>query len=157
MKQYGMGVGGLLLRSAKIFNAIFLFSCFIISDFKNLMKVEFTLLLYYSEHSTILSPNIIVELGWKTIEELIDNEFRKMVFKSLNDLAPQYLCNLFTRNSACSFRNLPNTEIDLRLPKKNSANGQNCFSLRGVKLWNSFPAESKTLSSLNGFKKSIKH
>ena len=45
---------------------------------------------------------------------------------------------------------------DLRLPKKNSANGQKCFSFRGVKLWNSLPAESKTASSLNGFKKSIK-
>ena len=42
-----------------------------------------------------------------------------------------------------------------RLPKKNSANGQKCFSFRGAKLWNSLPAESKTASSLNGFKKSI--
>ena len=50
-----------------------------------------------------------------------------MVFKSLNDLAPQYLRNLFTKNSACSSRNLRNTETDLRLPKKRSANGQKCF------------------------------
>ena len=45
---------------------------------------------------------------------------------------------------------------DLRLPKKNSANGQKYFSFRGAKLWNSHPAEAKTASSLNGFKKSIK-
>ena len=104
------------------------------------------------------SRPIIVELGWgwKTIEELIDNESKTMVFKSLNDLVPQYLCNLFTRNSACSFHNLRSTETDLRLPKKNSANGQKCFSFRGAKLWNSLPAESKMRSSLNGFKKSIK-
>ena len=102
------------------------------------------------------SRPLIVELGWKTIEELIGNESKTMVFKSLNDLAPQYLCNLFTRNSACAPRNLRNTETDLRLPKKNSANGQKCFSFRGAKLWNSLPAEAKTASSLNGFKKSIK-
>ena len=102
------------------------------------------------------SRPLIVELGWKTIEELIGNESKTMVFKSLNGLAPQYLCNLFTRNSACASRNLRNTETDLRLPKKNSANGQKCFSFRGAKLWNSLPAESKTASSLNGFKKSIK-
>ena len=53
---------------------------------------------------------------------------KTMVFKSLNHLAPQYLCNLFTRNSACSSRNLRNIETDLRLPKKNSADGQKCFS-----------------------------
>ena len=102
------------------------------------------------------SRPLIAELGWQTIEELIGNESKTMVFKALNDLAPQYLCNLFTKNSACSSRNLRNTETDLRLPKKNSANGQKCFSFRGVKLWNSLPAESKTASSLNGFKKSIK-
>ena len=87
------------------------------------------------------SRPLIVELGWRTIEELIGNESKTMVFKPLNDLAPQYLCNLFTRNSACASRNLRNTETDLRLPKKNSANGQKCFSFRGAKLWNSLPAE----------------
>ena len=101
------------------------------------------------------SRPLIAELGWQTIEELIGSESKTMVFKALNDLAPQYLCNLFTKNSACSSRSLRNTETDLRLPKKNSANGQKCFSFRGVKLWNSLPAESKTASSLNGFKKSI--
>ena len=33
------------------------------------------------------SRPLIVELGWKTIEELIGNETKAMVFKSLNDLA----------------------------------------------------------------------
>ena len=47
------------------------------------------------------------------------------------------------------------TYIELRLPKKRSANGQKCFSFRGAKLWNSLPAESKKASSLGGFKKSI--
>ena len=102
------------------------------------------------------SRPLIAKLGWQTIEELISNESKTMVFKSLNDLAPQYLCNLFTKNSACSSRNLRNTETDLRLPKKRSANGQKCFSFRGAKIWNSLPAESKTASSLNSFKKLIK-
>ena len=101
------------------------------------------------------SRPLITELGWKTVEELIGNESKTMVFKSLNDLAPQYLCKLFIRNSACSSRSLRNTETDLRLPKKRSANGQKCFSFRGAKLWNSLPADSKTASSLGGFKKSI--
>ena len=85
-------------------------------------------------------------LGWKTIEELISYESKIMVFKSLNELAPRYLCNLFTKNSQCSSRNLRNT----------SANGQKCFSFRGAKLWNSLPAESEKASSLNSFKNSIK-
>ena len=98
------------------------------------------------------SRPLTAELGWKTIEELIGYETKTMVFKSLNDLAPQYLCNLFTKNSVCSSRSLRNTDTDLRLPKKSSANGQKCFSFRGAKLWNSLPTESKSASSLGGFK-----
>ena len=50
-----------------------------------------------------------------------------MAFKSLNELAPQYLCGLFTNNAQCYARALRNTSTDVRLPKKNSANGQECF------------------------------
>ena len=78
------------------------------------------------------SRPLIAELGWKTIEELTGNESKTMVYKSLNDLAPRYLCNLFTKNSACSSRSLRNTETDLRLPKERLANGQKCFSFRGA-------------------------
>ena len=109
----------------------------------------------YSSFDTPSRP-LIAELGWQTIEEVIDNGSKIMVFKSPNDLAPQYLWNLFTKNSTCSSQNLRNTETDLTLPKKESANGQKCFSYRGAKIWNSLPAESKTASSLDGFKKSVK-
>ena len=101
------------------------------------------------------SRPFIEELGWNTIEQLISNESKTMVFKILNELAPQYLCGLFTRNSQCSTRTLRNTGTDVRLPKKNYANGQKCFSFRGAKLWNSLSVESKQASSLNSFKKSI--
>ena len=76
------------------------------------------------------SRPLIVELGWRTIEELIGNESKTMVFKSLNDSAPQYLCDLFNRNSACSSRDLRNTETDLSLPKKIQQMGKNA-SLSG--------------------------
>ncbi len=76
---------------------------------------------------------LIKKLGWKTIEELIDSESKTMVFKSLNELAPHYMENLFKRNSEFSSRSLRNTETDLRIPKKISTNGQRCFSFRGAK------------------------
>ena len=45
-------------------------------------------------NSSFDSPSrpLIEELGWNTIEQLISNESKTMVFKSLNELAPQYLC-----------------------------------------------------------------
>ena len=101
------------------------------------------------------SRPLIEGLGWKTVDELITGESKTMVFKSLNELAPQYMCDLFTRNSLCSSYSLRNTGTDLRLPMKRSNNGQKCFSYRGAKLWNSLPAESKQATSLYSFKKTI--
>ena len=87
-------------------------------------------------NSSFDSPSrpLIVSLGWKTIRELVDEESRSMVYKSLNGLAPQYMRNLFTRNSAFNSRSLRNSATDLRLPMKTSGNGQKCFSFRGAKL-----------------------
>ena len=98
---------------------------------------------------------LIKNLGWKTIDELIGSESNIMVFKSLHELAPQYMCNLFTKTSQLTSRNLRNTATDLRLPKKNSKNGQKCFSFRGAKSWNGLTAECKQASSLNSFKESL--
>ena len=42
---------------------------------------------------------LIKELGWKTIDQLITSETNIMVYKSLHELAPQYMCNLITRAS----------------------------------------------------------
>ena len=98
---------------------------------------------------------LIKRLGWKTIDELIASESNIMVFKSLHELAPQYMCNLFTKTSQLTSKNLRNTATDLRLPKKNSKNGQKCFSFRGAKSWNGLSAESKLASSLNRFKQCI--
>ena len=57
-------------------------------------------------------------LGFKTIEQLIADESKIMVFKFLHDLAPPYLCDLFTRNSISSSYALRNTATDLKFPKK---------------------------------------
>ena len=64
------------------------------------------------------SGPIIEGLGWKTIEELIESETQTMVYKSLNELAPRYLSELFIRNSQFSFYNLRSTEADLWLQRK---------------------------------------
>ena len=87
-------------------------------------------------------------LGFKTIEQLIADQSKIMVFKSLHDLAPPYLCDFFTRNSNSSSYVPRNTATDLKLHKKESCNGQRCFSYRGAKMWNGLPEKTKQASSL---------
>ena len=98
---------------------------------------------------------LIEDLGWKTIEELISYETQILVFKALNGLAPQYLTELFSRNSQGSLHTLRNTSTDLKLPLYKTVNGQKSFSFRGVKYWNSLPAESKQAVTLYSFKASL--
>ena len=93
-----------------------------------------------SSFNTPYQP-LIKEFGWKTIDQLITNATNIMVYKSLHELAPQYMCNLFTRASQLTSRCLRNTLTDLRLPKKSSKTGQKCFSFRGAKAWNDLSAE----------------
>ena len=75
-----------------------------------------------------------------------------MVFKSLNNLTPEYLCNLFTRMPQLLSMNLRNTTTDLKLSRNNSKSDQKCVSFRGTALWNEFPVDSKQATSLNSFK-----
>ena len=60
---------------------------------------------------------------------MINIEMNTMVYKTLNGLAPEYLSDLFIRNSKSHLRALPNTSTDLKLPKKASKIGKKCFSL----------------------------
>ena len=50
------------------------------------------------------------ELGWLSIKEMIVKETSTMVYKSLNDLAPQYLSDLFVRLSDFQTRELRNSK-----------------------------------------------
>ena len=65
-----------------------------------------------------LSMPLIRSLGWEAIDDLINQEIRTMTFKSVNNPAPQYLIDLFTRNSHSSSHILRNTDSDVQIPKK---------------------------------------
>ena len=98
------------------------------------------------------SSPLIKNLGWMSITDLISFKLKQLVFKSLNNQAPQNICNLFQRNSDCSSRDLRNTATDLRLPMNTSLNGKQSFSYRAAKLGNALGNEGKQAPSLASFK-----
>ena len=95
---------------------------------------------------------LIKQLGWRTIEEMIQYELRVMVYKSVNGLAPRYLRGIFTRNSENPSYQLRSTAADLHIPKRNTDNGQKGSSFRGAKLWNSLSTEIKSAPTIINFK-----
>ena len=76
----------------------------------------------------------IKTLNWPTVADMIKVETACMVYKSINDLAPDYLSEIFTKNSGCSRKNLRNTATDLQVPLIKTCNGQRAFSYRGARV-----------------------
>ena len=80
-----------------------------------------------------------------------------MVYKSINDLAPDYLSEIFTKNSACSRKNLRNTATDLQVPQMKTCNSQRAFSYHSAGVWNHLDLEVKQASSFKAFKDAAKN
>ena len=95
---------------------------------------------------------LLANLGLRSISELNENELILITYKSLNDLATNYLRQLLIWNSQQSCRALRNTDRDLKLPLKKANNGQKGYSFRGAKSWNGLSAGAKCISSLASFK-----
>ena len=99
---------------------------------------------------------LIKTLNWPTVADIIKVETACMVYKSINDLAPDYLSEIFTKNSACCRKNLRNTATDLHVPLMKTCNSQRAFSYRGARVWNHLNLEVKQASYFKAFKDAVK-
>ena len=79
-----------------------------------------------------------------------------MVYKSLNDLAPENLGNIFSKFSDVHTKVLSNTKCNLAVPKTRTAYGQKSFAFRGAKVWNKLDSEVKIAPSIQSFKTKLK-
>ena len=71
------------------------------------------------------AANLIKELKWPTVHDMIKQETANIVFKSIRGLAPTYLSTLFTRSSArdiVNWRNSMTVLLAARMPKSNGQN-----------------------------------
>ena len=105
-----------------------------------------------SGYDALVAP-LMRSLGWPTISNLIHKESAALTNKSLNELAPEYMRNLFTRCSEKNGRVLRSTDTDLKWPLLQTSAGQKVFSYRGARLWNSLSREAKVATSLSVFKR----
>ena len=78
------------------------------------------------------------------------------MYRSLSDLPPQYLSDLFVRLSDFHTREVSNTKNDLALPLMRTVSGQKAFSYRGTKVWNKFNIDMKETHSVYSFKSRLR-
>ncbi len=95
------------------------------------------------------AAQLIKELKWPTVHDMIKHETTTIVFKSISGLAPNYLSTLFTRNLILEIVHLRNRETDLLALRMKRSNGQKPFSFRGEKFWNELKHEVKLANSLS--------
>ena len=77
---------------------------------------------------------LIQDLGWPTIGQLIHRETSTMTYKCLNQLAPAYLNDCFSKLSDSHTRFLRNSETDVHIPRMRTSNGQKSFAYCGAKV-----------------------
>lgn len=90
---------------------------------------------------------VIRNLQWPTVKDMVLSETAKIVFKSLNNIVPDYLSCLLMRNSDGDTISPRNTDVGLFLPSMETRNGQQAFALQGAEILNELSCEA-SLSSI---------
>ena len=102
-----------------------------------------------------ISPGLR-ELNWLPVKEQLLLREAIMMYKCVNNLAPQYLRELFTKRSDIHQRSTRSLGL-LQIPLYKTSAGQRSFNYRGVKLWNDLDDRYKAMDSIKDFKKELKH
>ena len=90
-------------------------------------------------------------LGWMTLEERRAQLKAKLMFKTVNGLAPQRLCDIFKNVDEIHNYNLRGSASKLYIPKPKTDFLKNSFGYSGAKLWNQIPEEIRNSGSFKSF------
>ena len=98
--------------------------------------------------------NFLSTLDWERPSLRRKKQKASMMYKTMNDLAPEYLQSLFSQRH--SAYNLKNSEGRLTLSKPSTNYLKRSFSYSGAMLWNNLTKSSKNAASAEHFKRNIK-
>ena len=89
-------------------------------------------------------------LGWTSLEESRSLMKAKLMYKTVDQLAPQRLCNIFQFSNNVTSYNLRGSSNGLFIPRPRTEFLKS-FSYSGAKLWNKIPEDIRNSSSYNLF------
>ena len=102
------------------------------------------------------SKDLFSLLDWMSLPELLVENDCKMMYKCMNDLAPNYLCKCFNHFDSNIYNTRQRSDKILKLPKCKTSLYSKSFIFRGTKLWNSLDHDLKCCISLSTFKRKLK-
>ena len=99
------------------------------------------------------SAELFAELNWMIFPERVKFQKSIMMYKSMNNLAPPYVGQLFQHTNEIHSRSLRSTTEDLLyVPKPNCESFRNSLAYSGAKIWNSIPLNVKSAKTIEQFK-----
>ena len=98
---------------------------------------------------------LIKQLGWLSIQQMIDFETTKIVHKSLHNEVPEYLQGLLTMVSDKGIRELRNSKPDLSFPLLKTSLGQRAFHSGDPNFGTNKDPRPKNTRSFSAFKKAV--
>ena len=101
---------------------------------------------YYTRSSEILRS-----LNWTNLEDRRALQFKKLMYKTANNMVPSYLTNTFIRTSSVHEHNLRGANHNFFVPRPLSESRKKIFSYRGAILWNNIPVQIYSAQSLSEF------
>jgi hypothetical protein len=101
--------------------------------------------------------SLVLTMGWLTLEERRDYLTLITVYKSLNNIGPYFLSDMFTYISDIHSRPTRQSEHgDLYIPQVRTNYMKRSLQFNGPSLWNKLPLHIRNANSLNSFKWSCK-
>ena len=99
------------------------------------------------------SSELFAELNWLKFPDRVDYQKAVLMYKTMNDLTPNYLKELYQFTSDIHQRSLRSTTENLiYIPKPNIELFRKSLVYSGSKIWNSIPDHVKQSTSVTQFK-----
>jgi hypothetical protein len=101
---------------------------------------------YYTRSSEILRS-----LNWTNLEDRRALQFKKLMYKTANNIVPSYLTNKFISTSSVQEHNLRGANHNFFVLRPLSESRKKSFSYRGAILWNNIPVQISSAQSLSEY------
>ena len=98
---------------------------------------------------------LLKELHWLPVFYRSRFKILLLVYKSLHNMAPLYLSNMFSFKKT-KYELRSETTLNLVVPRYRSIFGERALAVQGPKLWNDLPPSVKTARSLEHFQSLLK-
>ena len=109
----------------------------------------------FSSYDANADP-LLDKLSWRKLADRLHSHITTLVYKSLNNLAPDYLTAKIVDHDNVTSYTLRDTTNKLAVPKPHTNYLKKSFSYSGATLWNSLPKELRQAKSLEIFKSGYK-